>query len=266
LVTFSALIGYLLSDGFDLVTAGLLMGGVFLLSAGSSTLNQYQERGLDARMSRTRNRPIPSGLITPTAALMTALGLLFSGATLLYLTSTAAFLLGLINIALYNGLYTPLKTKTLFSIIPGALVGAVPPLMGWSAAGGWLLHPHILFVALFMFLWQIPHFWLLISMYGKEYEEAGFSTISQHFSHAQVKHIVFVWAIFTSLFLLFFPLFQLHFPLSFVAILVLTNALFITLFYRFLFRRPENLFSAFITINSFMTVILVLLVVARFVN
>ncbi len=265
LVTFSALIGYLLSDSFDPVTAGLLMGGVFFLSAGSSALNQYQERELDARMTRTKNRPIPSGLITPTGAGIAALGLLFSGATLLYLSSTAAFWLGLINIALYNGLYTPLKTKTLFSIIPGALVGAVPPLMGWSAAGGWLLHPNILFVAFFMFLWQIPHFWLLITIYGKEYEQAGFSTISQHFSHQQVKRIVFIWGILTSFFLFLFPLFQLSFPLTVIAMLVVTNGLFIALFYHFLFSRPENLFSAFIAINSFMTVILVLIVVARFV-
>ncbi len=264
LVAFSALMGYLLTGDFAVVVAVMLMTGVFLLSAGSSALNQYQERQLDALMPRTRRRPIPSGSIAADTALVTACSLIVAGTLVLYLISPAAMWLGLINIGLYNGIYTPLKAKTPLSILPGALVGAVPPLMGWSAGSAFLWHPHILFVALFMFLWQIPHFWLLITMYGKEYEQAGFPTISRYFSHNRIKTIVFLWGLFTSLFLFLHPLFYLHFPLAFVLTLLIINTLFIVLFYRFLFKSPENLFSAFITINSFMTLVLVLFVIARF--
>ncbi|WP_158275632.1 protoheme IX farnesyltransferase [Marinilabilia rubra] len=260
LVTFSAITGYLFTGEAEVSSLLVLASGVFLLAAGSSALNQYQERHLDGRMERTRLRPIPSGLVLPLEALFIATSIIIAGSLVLWQLQAATMVLGLFNILLYNGLYTPLKTKTPLSILPGALVGAIPPLMGWSVSGGSLVHPHILFLASFMFLWQVPHFWLLMIMYGKDYEKAGFSTISKHFKPASLKIIVFAWATTTSVFLLSFPLFGLVIPLALVMFLFALNLFFIIIFYRFLFGRPENILSAFITINSFMAIVLILFV------
>ncbi|HKK69069.1 MAG TPA: protoheme IX farnesyltransferase [Bacteroidales bacterium] len=264
LVTFSALTGYLFTGHPEVFSLFVLATGVFLLAAGSSALNQYQERQLDAMMERTRSRPIPLGLVQVWEALLIAISIIISGVLILWQLQTTTMLLGLLNILLYNGLYTPLKTKTPLSILPGALVGAIPPLMGWSVSGESLIHPHILFLASFMFLWQIPHFWLLMIMYGKDYERAGFSTISSHFKPTSLKIIVFAWASTTSIFLLSFSLFGLMMPLMLILFLFGINLLFILLFYRFLFGRPENILSAFITINSFMAIVLLLFVVIGF--
>lgn len=266
LVAFSALAGYLLTGLFSFPGGVALGAGVFLLSSGSSALNQFQERNLDARMPRTQKRPIPSGKITPRFALTASILLLATGSSVLFLLSPLAMMLGWLNILLYNGIYTPMKTRSAFSIIPGALVGAIPPLMGWSAAGASLTHPHILFVASFMFLWQIPHFWLLLTIYGEEYEKAGYHTLSRYFSRKGIKSIVFLWALLTSLFLFLFPVFQLQLPTFLAGFLIAGNTLFILLFYNFLFKKPEKLTAAFVTINTFMTVMLVLFVAARFLN
>ncbi len=262
LVAFSALAGYLLTGLFNLPGAVTLVAGVFLLSSGSSALNQFQERTLDARMPRTRNRPIPAGKITPHFTLVASALLLATGSIILFLLSPPAMLLGWVNILLYNGIYTPLKTRSAFSIVPGALVGAVPPLMGWSAAGIALVHPHILFIALFMFLWQIPHFWLLLTIYGEEYEQAGYHTLSRYFSPRRIKTIVLIWAGITSLFLFLFPAFKLPLSLLLTGFLVAVNTIFILVFYHFLFKKPERLTAAFVTINTFMTLVLILFVTA----
>jgi protoheme IX farnesyltransferase len=93
----------------------------------------------------------------------------------------------------YNGIYTPLKKKNALAIIPGSMVGALPPLAGWVAAGGSIFDPQILILGFFFFIWQIPHFWLLLLIFGKDYEQAGFPTLTQIFSMDQLSRITFVW-------------------------------------------------------------------------
>ena len=197
-VTVSVIAGYALFAG-TLDTGALLpMLGVFLLACGSAALNQVQESKLDAKMNRTMNRPIPSGVLRRDWALFIAMAL--SGAGLYVLASipnhTLSVLgLGLLALVWYNGVYLGLKRVTAFAVVPGALVGAIPPVIGWCAAGGVWNDPRILEVGFFFFLWQIPHFWLLLLLYGKEYEGAGLPSPTSFFTPGQLRRITFVWTL-----------------------------------------------------------------------
>ncbi len=182
--------------------------GILLLSSGSAVINHYQERDTDALMKRTKNRPIPSGKISPENALILALILVGSGALVLFMGSGLLALgLGLLNLVWYNGIYTPLKRKNALAIIPGSLVGALPPMVGWVAAGGSLADTQIIILAFFFFIWQIPHFWLLLLVFGKDYEQAGFPTLTQIFSMDQLARITFMWILATFVTSLLIPLF-----------------------------------------------------------
>ena len=171
-----------------------LFAGVFLLSCGACALNQYLERDSDARMTRTSRRPIPSGKIRPGRALGLSLLLILSGEGLLLFTgNTAVPLLGFFAVCWYNVLYTGLKKVSAFAVVPGALVGAIPPVMGWAAGGGTLSDPRLAALAFFFFMWQVPHFWLHLLTYGKEYTEAGIPSLTDAFSRDQMERLTFQW-------------------------------------------------------------------------
>jgi protoheme IX farnesyltransferase len=149
------------------------MIGIALLSSGIATLNQYMERGLDGLMRRTAMRPLPSGKLTPFEACVLGLGLTLGAEIYLALMVnllTAA--LGLTVIIGYLLVYTPLKTRTTLSTFFGAFPGAMPPLMGWTAARGSMeMEAWVLFAILF--LWQFPHFLAIACMYREDYGRAG---------------------------------------------------------------------------------------------
>ncbi len=149
------------------------MLAIALLSSGIATLNQYMERKLDARMRRTAMRPLPTGKLSPTQALVFGVGLtLIAEAYMAVLVNPLTALLGLTVIGGYLFLYTPLKTRTSLSTAIGAFPGAMPPLMGWVAATGELsLGAWVLFAILF--LWQFPHFLAIAWMYREDYARAG---------------------------------------------------------------------------------------------
>lgn len=170
-VAATAAAGALLAGGSGEIVA-LAAGGVFLLAGGASALNQVQERRLDARMIRTRQRPLPAGRLRPGRALALSL-LLLAGGLALLIAPPATALLGGAAVLLYNGLYTFFKPRTLFALLPGALAGALPPLIGWTAAGGSPGDPRILLPAACLFLWQIPHFWLFASRWREDLRQAG---------------------------------------------------------------------------------------------
>jgi len=171
-----------------------LFAGIFLLACGACALNQYQERDADARMARTAARPIPSGKIRPGRALGVALMLILSGEGLLLFTGNAAVpLLGAAAVCWYNILYTGLKRVSAFAALPGALVGAIPPVMGWVAGGGRLSDPSLAVLAFFFFMWQVPHFWLHLLTYGKEHAEAGLPSLTTVFSRDQMERLTFQW-------------------------------------------------------------------------
>ncbi len=190
----STAVAYILAAPSLNARFAVVVSGVFLLACGSLALNQYQERGIDSAMPRTRPRPIPSGLIKPSHALTWSLLLLCSGFfLLLWSGNPLVCALGLLAMLWYNGLYTYLKQKTAFAVVPGALIGAIPPAIGWVGGGGALLDPRLISLCFFFFIWQVPHSWLLIMHYGSEYEKAGIPSLTQVFSTMQLRRIVFMW-------------------------------------------------------------------------
>ena len=194
LVTFSAAAGYILTAGQIKMGTLVVTAAVLFLACGSCALNQYQEREIDELMERTKSRPLPSRKLEPATALWVASGMIFLGSiVLLYAAGLASLALGLFAVLWYNGLYTPLKQKTAFAAIIGALVGAIPPILGWVSGGGSILDSRIWGVALFFFIWQVPHFWLLLLNYSKDYDKAGLPSITKIFSTEQIKRIIFIW-------------------------------------------------------------------------
>jgi len=204
LSAFSAATGFLLATTELRSQIVLLLLGVFLLACGSSALNQYQERETDAAMPRTRDRPLPARRIRPVTALCFALVLLCSGLSALLLTGALpAPMLGLLAVGWYNGVYTLLKRKTAFAGVPGALVGAIPPAIGWITGGGAGLDPKLLTLCFFFFIWQVPHSWLHIMKFGREYEKAGLPALTTIFNALQLKRIIFNWIFATTVSCLF---------------------------------------------------------------
>jgi len=261
-VAFSAVTGYLIfagGAGGGLVPLAL---GVFLLSSGAAALNQYTERNTDALMGRTAGRPLPSGRMRPVSALGIAGVLLASGSLLLGLIGPVPLLLGLVNVLIYNLIYTGLKKRTTLSIIPGALVGAVPPLIGYTAAGGAMTDTVILLFSLFMFLWQMPHFWLLLIRYGSEYEKAGIRTVYGSMSSGRINRMVLLWITGSSLLLWLLTGLFLPFTTPVAVILLALNITFIIVFRKIIKASDAERMSrnAFILINSFSFVIMVILI------
>lgn len=263
MVTFSALTGFLLTGSIPNLSFFYLFGGLFFLSAGASVLNQVQEFRFDALMHRTQTRPIPSGEISRIQAMLIASLLIGAGALVLLLNGWIPMVLGLLNIVFYNLIYTPLKSRSWLAIFPGALVGGVPPLIGWTSAGFYLFHPNAIFLFIFVCLWQVPHFWLLMIKYGKEYEKAGFSSISMILSELQIKRVVFLWGLSTSVFLFFFPFFGFVLQPVVLVCLVIVNLFFIGQFYKYLFSATESgtIRKAFILINMYAMIVFILLTV-----
>ena len=224
LVTFTTGLGYILAA--DKISFALFypITGIFLLACAASALNHYQERETDSLMKRTMRRPISSGRVEPQTVLVIAGVLLFTGsAELLITTNLLTLCIGLATFLWYNAVYTPLKKKTAWAIIPGSLVGALPPIAGWTAAGGSLGDPRIFIIALYFFVWQIPHFWLLLMLYADDYRTGGFPTLNEIFTTAQLKRITFSWLVATVLIAMSIPMFGLiNFGLSTVVLFLIS--------------------------------------------
>jgi protoheme IX farnesyltransferase len=145
-----------------------------LVAAGASALNQLLERHSDARMRRTENRPLPSGRLQPLEVLLFGLGLGAAGLAYLGLATRQplAVLVAAVTFVLYVIVYTPLKRLTTLNTLVGAVPGALPPVIGWTAVRGTLApEAGVLFAVLF--LWQVPHFLAIAWIYREEYARAG---------------------------------------------------------------------------------------------
>lgn len=160
--------------GVDIHLLGAAWGGVALLAAGGSALNQVLEQDLDGLMERTRHRPLPTGKLTPPVA--AAIGGVCIAAGLLLLGRAGGLLPPLVGagaLAWYLGVYTPLKRRTSLALLAGAVSGAVPPVLGWTLTGGSAADYRVVLLAGLLYLWQIPHFWLLQRRHGEDYRRAG---------------------------------------------------------------------------------------------
>ncbi|MCB1182558.1 protoheme IX farnesyltransferase [bacterium] len=186
-------VGYVMARGQVDLPILPVMAGILLQACGAAALNQVQDAHIDVLMERTARRPIPAGRISRRAATLFALGLLAAGSVVLGFFGLAPMLLGLGAAVVYNLVYTPLKRVTPFAALPGALIGALPPVVGWSAAGGYLSDPSIHLVAFFFFIWQIPHFWLLLLFYHRDYADGGLPSLFDRFDRRQIVKLTFIW-------------------------------------------------------------------------
>jgi heme o synthase len=179
LVLLTTLVGfYLGSPGrVDLVLMCHLLLGTALLASGASALNQLVEREYDARMRRTQDRPLPSGRLQPLTVLM--VGCATATVGLVYLAQAVNFttcLVGAASLGCYLFVYTPLKRVTWLNTVVGAVPGALPPLMGWTAGHGGLSAEGLALFAI-QACWQLPHFLAIAWIYREEYARAGFKML-----------------------------------------------------------------------------------------
>lgn len=249
-VALSALAGYALNSG-TIDNQGLFLTlGVFLMSCGSGAMNHWQERKTDARMPRTRKRPIPSGTITAAEGFLITTGYLVAGSLVLFFSNPVVALgLSWLTLFFYNLVYTPLKKYTAFAVIPGSMVGALPPVIGWTAAGGAVGSETIVIVATFFFIGQIPHFWLLLLLFGDQYKLAGMPSLTDIFTAIQIKRVTYAWILTTiaSAFLVLVFVMQnrvLMFLLLFYIIYVLVK-----LTYSVFFENEFKVLPAFYKLN-----------------
>ena len=176
------------ASAFDWMMLLHALFGTGLLACGAATLNQYLEKDFDAKMPRTANRPIPAGHIRPERALLAGGALAVIG--LVYLAvqvNPITSVIGAVTLVSYIAVYTPLKRVTSLNTIVGAIPGALPPLMGWTAAGGReaVIAPEGWSLVAILFFWQLPHFLAIAWIYRNDYEKAGFKMISIGVSGSQ---------------------------------------------------------------------------------
>ncbi len=173
-VVFSSVAGYLLgATQVDFMILLLLCIGGYCMVGASNVYNQIMERDLDILMDRTKNRPIPAGIMSVGAALSIAIVLTVVGIAVLYSINPQTAMFGAISIFIYVFLYTPLKTRTPLSVFVGAFPGAIPFMLGWVAAtNDFGIEPGTLFMI--QFFWQFPHFWAIGWFLFDDYKKGGF--------------------------------------------------------------------------------------------
>lgn len=171
-----------------------VLSGVALLAAAGSAFNQVQERQLDRLMVRTRNRPLPRGDLTPAAAVAWGSGCLSAG--LLVLRVGGGMLpvfLGMVALAWYLLVYTPLKRRTPLAVMAGGFCGALPPVIGWVSAGGSPADYRIILLAGLLYLWQMPHFWLFQHRHAEDYRCAGLPLLPSYLGRLSPLGVCRLW-------------------------------------------------------------------------
>jgi len=180
LVTFSAVFGFILGHSgqvFSWSTFLALIAGGFLVSGASGAANEIKERDYDKLMKRTQNRPLPMQVISVREAywftiIAAALGILLLG----YFTNWLTTGLGVLSMILYVFVYTPLKRVGPIAVLVGAIPGAMPPLLGWTAATGSISYEALIIFGI-QFIWQFPHFWAIAWVSDEDYKKAGFKLL-----------------------------------------------------------------------------------------
>jgi protoheme IX farnesyltransferase len=265
-VALTGFLGYFMARPVLDLDAFYTVLGIFLLASASGALNQIQERHTDARMKRTSRRPLPSGAISLQSAIVFVILTASAGtAFLLFTDSLLAAGLGLFTLLWYNLVYTPLKRLTAFAVLPGAVIGALPPLIGWSAAGGNPLDMEIMAVAFLLFVGQMPHYWLLLLKVGSEFQEAGLPVITALLDARQIRNLSFIWIAATGSCALMLPATPVLQSRIISMVLIAAAVVFLVLMFQFSFRGKlvSHWKKAFITVNLFYLVIILVLIADR---
>lgn len=180
LVTFSAVFGFILGDSGVIFSWGkffaLMLGG-FLISGASGAANEIWERDYDKLMKRTQNRPLPMRQISLAEAYWFTIIIALIGIGILWVfTNPLTTGLGVLSMILYVFVYTPLKRVGPIAVFVGAIPGAMPPLLGWTAATGAISHEALIIFGI-QFIWQFPHFWAIAWVSDEDYKKAGFKLL-----------------------------------------------------------------------------------------
>lgn len=243
--------------------------GILLLAISASILNQIQEVELDRKMNRTHSRPIPASKINLKHAILFFLINIITGIAILYYSGNhKAAIIGLITIFWYNVIYTYSKRITAFAVVPGAVTGALPPLIGWVAAGGAVWDKPIIFIEFLFFTGQIPHFWLLLLKYGEEYEKAGMPSLTAIMSRTQINRLTFTWVVTSAIAALFLCYFEIIKTGFIIGILLIASALLIWKFSRLLNTAIyDNNFRKYsIFLDSYFLLVLIVLISDRIIR
>jgi heme o synthase len=178
LVAFSCAFGYVLGAiHVNWLSLVMLFIGGFLLSGASVIVNQILEKDLDKLMTRTMNRPLPTHRVTVQEAITFGSLCLLTGVSILLIyTNVLTTLLSVLSMILYSFVYTPLKRVGPIAVFVGALPGALPPLLGWTAATGAISYEAMIIFGI-QFIWQFPHFWAIAWVNDEDYKKAGFKLL-----------------------------------------------------------------------------------------
>mmetsp|Transcript_23088 Transcript_23088/g.32334 ORF Transcript_23088/g.32334 Transcript_23088/m.32334 type:complete len:433 (-) Transcript_23088:62-1360(-) len=179
LVVATTAAGFVAAGGpLNPVTLSAACVGTALCSSLASALNQIIEMDRDSKMKRTQQRPLVKGVLTKEQGQLSAATFAVSGTSILALgTDPITTFLGASNIALYAGLYTYMKPRSKYNTWVGAVVGAIPPVMGWTASGGSIMDVEALLLGSTLYLWQMPHFFALSYMHRVDYKRGGFAMV-----------------------------------------------------------------------------------------
>ena len=193
LVVMSTAVGFIIAgqEPFEWMLLLWTILGTTLAAASASVFNQLIETNLDAKMNRTKHRPLPAGRISPRHGYILAMLTGYAGIALLgLLVNLLAAGLALLTILIYVLIYTPMKTRSSFNTLVGAVCGAIPPMIGWAAASGHLEIGAWILGAI-LFVWQLPHFLSLAWLYREDYRQGGFAMLSVSDEHGdQTSRIV----------------------------------------------------------------------------
>lgn len=259
-VSLSLVFGFILAK--NSITSDLINPfiAVLLLALGVSALNQVQEYKEDAIMDRTKNRPIAAQRLSPKNGLIISVTLILISLIFIYLSlKTLGIVIFILVVLLYNLFYTKAKKFTIYAAVYGAILGIVPPLIGWLSAGAKISDIEFIALGLFYFIWQIPHFWLLILKYHKEYEKASFPTVIKAFGIEGLERVTFIWLLLTLVSGMFLVLIFSQNSIIITSILIVINAY--ALYIVFRLRDIHDYINTFIKINSYMIAIMIVLVI-----
>ena len=239
--------------------------GTYLLACGAGAWNQIQERDLDAKMDRTKHRPLPTGALSVRQAALIVATLILAGMALLARTGNVTTLvLGGLAVLSYNLLYTPLKRVTPWAPVIGAVVGAFAPAIGWTGVGGDAVGPALVALIGFFIVWQVPHFWLLFLRAEREYAAAGLPVLTARLDLARLKRVTFVWIVAATVLGLMLPLFG---ALRHAGVFLLLVAMAGWLGFRargiLVTGEPRAEMRAFAAINAYAATLLLAIIVER---
>lgn len=236
--------------------------GVLLLALGVSSLNQVQEYKEDALMPRTMNRPIAANRLSVKNGFIISFLLILFAFGFIYLSMK---MLGVIIfssvVIMYNLFYTKAKKRTIYAAVYGAVLGVIPPMIGWLSANKDITDIEFIALGLFYFIWQIPHFWLLTLKYNRDYKKANFPTVVDKFGIEGLERITFIWLLLTVIAGLFLILVFSSISLPIIILLIAVNIY--TVYSIFQLRIKHQYIKNFITINFYMILSLSLLMIDK---